>query len=355
MSVNNKKEISGTPAFVSVIMPVHNEAGFIERSLKAVLEQNYPKQRMEVIIADGMSTDKTRALIEQLKEKTEVPIIVVDNIKQIAPSGLNCALEKARGEIIIRVDGHCEIDKDYIANCVRHLQSQQAVGVGGPIETIGETFLANVIAIAMSSSFGVGGSAFRTIKNRQMYVDTVAFPGYTRQIIREAGDFNEELIRNQDDEYNFRIRKLGGKIMLCPDIRSRYYSRSSLKSLWRQYFQYGYWKVRVLQLHPLQMSFRQFVPFIFVLSLITMTLLSIFSSLAGAGLLVILGSYLAANLIASLMISMKNSLSIFPLLSLSFMILHISYGLGFLVGLISFRKHWRKAYTEPKSESVGKL
>ena len=124
----------------------------------------------------------------------------------------------------------------------------------------------------MSSPFGVGGSAFRTIDDREIYTDTVAFPGYTREIVRRAGKFNEELVRNQDDEYNYRIRELGGRILLSPTIRSRYFSRSTLLSLWRQYFQYGYWKVRVLQLHPRQMRPRQFVPFIFVVSLIVFSL-----------------------------------------------------------------------------------
>jgi len=326
--------------FVSIIMPVHNEASFIHRSLGSLLAQTYPSEKMEIIIADGMSTDNTRALIEQIKADSEVPVIIVDNPKRIAPTGLNCALKKAGGEIVIRVDGHCEIEPDYVENCVAHLQANKAEGVGGPIQTIGETFQAKAIALAMSSKFGVGGSAFRTVDDREMYVDTVAFPGYTREILEKAGAFNEELVRNQDDEYNFRIRKLGGRILLSPDIRSRYYSRSSFKSLWRQYFQYGYWKVRVLQMHPRQMSSRQFVPFLFVLSLICLLLLSTFSVFGRWGLIFILGSYLLANLIASLLISIKTRLSYFPLLSLSFVILHISYGLGFLIGLISFIKYW---------------
>jgi glycosyltransferase involved in cell wall biosynthesis len=144
--------------FVSVVMPVRNEVDFIDRSLKAVLAQNYPPDSMEIIIADGLSTDETRAHIENLKLTTEIPIIIVDNPERIAPSGMNRAIAKSVGEIIVRVDGHCEIEPDYVANCVKYLQDGRAEGVGGPIETLGETLQAQAIAIVMSSTFGVGGS-----------------------------------------------------------------------------------------------------------------------------------------------------------------------------------------------------
>lgn len=331
----------GKRPFVSMIMPVRNEADYIEKSLNSVLSQNYPNDRLEIIIADGNSSDGTREVIQRLQMSQKVPIFVVNNPKLIAPTGLNCALEKARGDIIIRVDGHCEVDPDYVENCVALLQSGNAEGVGGPIETIGGTLRANAIAKAMSSTFGVGSSAFRTIDDREMYTDTVAFPGYTREIIEKAGPFNEELVRNQDDEYNYRIRKLGGRILLSPRIRSRYFSRSTFKSLWRQYFQYGYWKVRVLQMHPRQMSLRQFIPFVFVVSLILMTMLSFATAFGKWGLAAVIGGYLFANLTASVITSGTKLYSI-PLLSVSFAILHLSYGCGFLAGLISFRKKWRK-------------
>ncbi len=340
-SVTNANEAgAGAVPFVSIIMPVYNEKAYIERSLGALLRQSYPNDRMEIIIADGMSSDNTRGLIAKMGSSTKIPIKIVDNPNKIAPSGLNRALREASGEIIIRVDGHCEAEPEYVENCVALLQAGKADGVGGPIETIGETTLAGAIAMAMGSKFGVGGSAFRTIDDREMYVDTVAFPAYTREMIAKAGEFNEELVRNQDDEYNYRIRKLGGKILLSPKIRSRYYSRSSFRSLWRQYFQYGYWKVRVMQMHPAQMSLRQLVPLAFVCSILLMTILSLVTSAALWGLAAILMSYLVANLTASVLTARTNVAAI-PLLSLSFAILHFSYGLGFLFGLIAFAGHWR--------------
>ncbi len=332
-------EKEGETAFVSVIMPVRNEAAFIERSIASVLAQTYPHCLMEVVVADGMSTDATRTIIERLGKDSEIPVYVVDNPKFVAPSGLNRALEKSRGDIIVRVDGHCEIDPEYVSNCVGLLRSGKADGVGGPIETIGEGLAARAIALAMSSKFGVGGSAFRTVENQEMYTDTVAFPGYTREILEKAGPFNEELVRNQDDEYNYRIRKMGGRILLSPTIRSRYYTRSTFKSLWRQYFQYGYWKVRVLQLHPRQMSFRQFVPFLFVMSLIATAGLASFSSFGRWAFVAVTALYLMANLAASALTA-KFDLRVIPLLSLSYLILHVSYGLGSLAGLAAFGKNW---------------
>lgn len=338
MSFELSNKTNGLP-FVSVIMPVRNEGSFIDRSLKAVLDQTYPADLMEVVIADGMSTDDTRERIERLAATAGSAVSVVDNEKQIAPSGLNRALEHAKGEIVVRVDGHCEIDPAYVENCVALLLAREADGVGGPIETIGETPVARAIALAMSSKFGVGGSAFRTVEDRQLYTDTVAFPGYTREILERAGPFNEELVRNQDDEYNFRIRKMGGRILLSPTIRSRYYSRSTLRSLWRQYYQYGYWKVRVLQLHPKQMSGRQFVPFAFVVSLIALAILGVFTALGLWALLGVVALYMAANLFAALATA-KREISLIPVLSLSYLILHISYGLGSLVGIVAFSGNW---------------
>jgi succinoglycan biosynthesis protein ExoA len=197
----------------------------------------------------------------------------------------------------------------------------------------------------MSSNFGVGGSAFRTIQDREMYVDTVAFPAYRRTLFDTVGLFNEELVRNQDDEFNYRIRKQGGKILLCPDIRSKYFSRSTFGTLWKQYYQYGYWKVRVMQLHPRQMSIRQFVPFAFVSTLVALGAIAIFSNIAAMALLTVIGLYLLGNLAASIAGAKGGNISNVPLVALSFAILHISYGSGFIAGLFTFRNRWREVRT----------
>jgi glycosyltransferase involved in cell wall biosynthesis len=332
--------------FVTVVMPVRNEGAFMARSLGAVLAQDYAADRMEVIIADGLSTDETRAIVEQLAcEHPHIPVTLLANPGQIVSTGLNLALARARGEVIVRVDGHCEIAPDYVSRCLRHLQAEPVDAVGGPIETVGLTPLSRAIASAMSSPFGVGGSAFRTVKDKQRLVDTAAFPAYTRRALELAGAFDAELVRNQDDEYHYRLRKLGGRILLAPDVRSRYYSRSALRPLWRQYFQYGYWKVRVMQKHPRQMSLRQFVPVAFVMALLGSALLAPFSILGRALLTLVAGSYLLANLTASVWTARQSDWRYLRWLPLIFASLHISYGLGFLQGLVKFWNRWGDTHT----------
>jgi len=326
---------------VSIIMPVRNEEDYISISLGSIATQTYPKGSIEVLIADGMSDDNTRRIAVEVARSAGLKLEILDNPRKVAPSGMNVGLERAKGDIIIRVDGHCELDPNYVANCVDLLRSNIAEGVGGPIETIGDGSVAEAIAIAMSSKFGVGGSAFRTVNDREVYTDTVAFPGYTRETIQRAGRYDEELVRNQDDEYNFRIREFGGRILLSPSIRSRYFSRGNFRSLWRQYFQYGYWKVRVLQLHPRQMSVRQFVPFVFVTTLLLFGLASLFSGIALWGLVGILVSYGVLNIAASVTV-VKGNVVMIPLIALRFFILHFSYGLGSMFGLVAFRNRWRE-------------
>jgi hypothetical protein len=207
------------------------------------------------------------------------------------------------------------------------------------METIGETPMAKAIAIGMSSPVGVGNSAFRTTSGKSMLVDTVPFPAYTRKAIERAGLYDEELVRNQDDEYNYRIRERGGKILLADDVRSTYFSRASLKGLWKQYFQYGFWKVRVLQKHPRQMSPRQFAPPLLVLGLLGSALLAVSPGLRPFSLAIPL-LYVLANLLGSFYTAVRRSWNYLLYLPAIFAILHISYGLGFLTGLVRFWNRW---------------
>jgi succinoglycan biosynthesis protein ExoA len=325
--------------FVSVLMPVRNEAAFIRRSVEAVLAQDYSRERMEIIIADGLSNDGTREAIKAVQLQN-ANVKLIDNPGKIVSTGLNAALRVAKGEIIIRVDGHCEIARDYVSRSVSHLTDPEVDCVGGPLETVGETYAARAIAAAMSSSFGVGGSAFRVGTQDTKFVDTVAFPGFRRETIQLAGPFDEELVRNQDDEYSYRVRKLGGRILLAPDIQSRYYSRASFRKLWKQYFQYGYWKVRVLQKHSRQMSARQFVPPLFVIVLLLLCLTAPLFSLSKWSLIATLGAYGLLSLGATIAAAARTGWRFFPLLPIAFTIIHLAYGAGFLVGLLRFWNRW---------------
>lgn len=327
--------------FVSVIMPVRNEGKYISRSLQAVLHQNYPKDCMEILVIDGASDDETRAIIANFQVDYS-NIILIDNPHKIVPYGLNLGILQAKGEIIVRVDGHCEIAPNYVRNCVTHLMDENISVVGGPMQTIGETLSAKAIAVVMSSPFGVGGSAFRTVKNRSMFVETVPFPAYRKTTLLQTGPFDEELVRNQDDEYNYRIGKQGGKILLSPDISSVYYSRSSLRSLWHQYYQYGYWKVRVMQKHPVQMRIRQFVPPLFILALFFSGILFLFFPKLIFLSIIVPSLYLFFVIGASIYLTIKNNPRYFPWIFCTIPILHLSYGFGFWVGIWKFRNRWGK-------------
>ncbi len=345
--------------FVSVLLPIRNEAATIQRCLEAVMAQDYPSDRMEVLVLDGMSTDATRGILQQwMTVQTKFPLYLVDNPAHMVPAALNIGIAKAKGDIIVRVDGHCEIAPDFISGCVKHLQAGHADGVGGVVETVGETWLSRSIAVAMSSSFGVGGSTFRTNQGKQRYIDSVPFPAYPKETIRRVGLYDEGMYCNEDDEYNYRLRALGMKLLLAGDIKSRYYCRASFISLWRQYFKYGLWKVRVLQKHPHQMTLRQFVPPAFVLALLASALLAISIllfpvtyhlsaisySLSPSALLlsaIIPLLYIIVNLFACLYTGFKRGWEYLPLLPFIYAILHISYGSGFLFGLIKFAGRWR--------------
>lgn len=317
-------------------MPVRNEADFLQESLGAVIAQDYPAELLEIFVADGMSTDGTRAMVDALAAQHPAHrIAVVDNPGRIVATGLNAALRGARGAIVVRVDGHCRIAPDYVSRCVDHICRDDVDGVGGSINTIATTDVGRVIAVAMSSRFGVGGSAFRTLTDTTMLADTIPFPAYTRAAIDAAGPYDEELVRNQDDEYNYRLRKLGARLLLASDVKSDYYSRSSLRSLWRQYYQYGFFKVRVMQKHTMQMQLRQFVPPAFVLFLASGLLglvSATYARLWAAGLAV----YVIAAIAAGVATARRTGWRQAWLLPVAFAILHVSYGLGFLAGLVHF-------------------
>ncbi len=325
---------------VSIIMPIRNEAISIEHSLGAVLAQDYFANGMEILVVDGMSTDSTRDRIENLK--TLYPghsIRVLDNPLGIVSTAMNIGIKQAKGEIVVRVDGHTEITPSYIQECVTTLQRTGADNVGGRMDPNGKGLLGEAIALATSTPFGVGGSRFH-YSNREEWVDTVYLGAWRREVFERVGKFDEEMVRNQDDEFNYRLRKHGGKILLNPAIRSQYTNRSSVKTLWRQYYQYGFWKVRVLQKHPSQMQWRQFVPPLFVAALLGGALLAPLSSIVYILWSSMLILYLLINLAASIWTAIQHGWRYLPLLPLIFAILHISYGLGFLVGLIRFVNRW---------------
>jgi glycosyltransferase involved in cell wall biosynthesis len=326
--------------FVSVIIPLRNEATHISECIESVIRQSYPHDRFELLLVDGQSTDTTRAIIERYCRNYHF-IRLLDNPRRIVPVALNLAIKSAQGEIIIRMDAHAYYQENYVAKCVETLQNVEADNVGGPIETLpgDKTLMAQAIALATSHPFGVGNSKFRTSRVAE-YVDTVTFGAFHRTLFDKIGFFNEKLARNQDIEFNSRIIKNEGRIFLNPEIRSFYYNRPTLKGLWEQNFKNGMWNIFTLSLNKKSLSLRHFVPFFFVSSLLISLATVLLSPLGFIGFGMVLASYLIANLYFSINISAASSLKVIGWLPFVFATLHISYGLGSMIGLARVLK-WK--------------
>lgn len=322
---------------VCVIIPVFNEQLSIASCLDAILAQDYPQQFISIFVVDGLSSDGTREILAKYENKHSI-VSMIDNPAKIVPSGINIALCETKGDIIIRVDGHTVIAPDYVRQCVEALQRTNADNVGGKMNAIGSNLFGKAVALATSTPFGIGGGRFH-YSDQEEWVDTVYMGAWPRRVFENIGLFDEELVRDQDDEFNYRLREQGGRILLSPAIRSEYTVRSTPGTLWNQYFQYGYWKVRVLQKHPRQMSLRQFVPPAFVSALLFSTWLAFVPVFRPLSIVIPL-AYLMANLGASLWTTSKRNWSCLPFLPLAFAVLHLGYGLGFLVGLVKFWNRW---------------
>src|SRR5262245_8865207 len=280
-------------------MPVRQEAAFIRRSLGCVLAQDYPAERLEILVADGRSTDGTREAVLELQAQRP-QLRLIDNPGLVVPTGLNAALRQATGEIIVRVDGHTEVASDYVRQCVLSLRATGADNVGGRMNAVGDGAFGEAVALASSTPFGVGNARFH-YSIRDEWVDTVYMGAWPRSVFARIGVFDEELVRDQDDEFNYRLLEQGGRIWLSQNIRSRYTNRITPRALGRQYFQYGYWKVRVMQKHKKQVRLRQFVPAAFVATVAVSTLLSPFWTAPRAVLGLVIGSYAIANVTSSAM------------------------------------------------------
>ena len=332
---------------ISVVIPCRNEKEFIGRVLDSVIANDYPKSKLELLVVDGMSEDGTRETVEKyVKEYSFVRLL--DNIKKIVPNAMNIGIKNAKGDIIVRMDAHAEYPKDYISKTLYWLEKSGADNVGGIWITKpgANTLIAEAIALSLSSSFGVGNAMFRIGLKKPKYVDTVPFGCYKRDVFDKVGFFDEDLVRNQDDEFNLRLIKNGGKILLCPDIVSHYYARDSLKKLWKMYFQYGYFKPLVAIKVGAVLTWRQLIPPLFVGFLVTTGLLSFLNKSFLWFFLFVISLYTVTNFFFSLSISTnKKEFRLLPFLIVSFATLHFSYGLGYLKGIWNFlicKKHLKK-------------
>lgn len=293
---------------VSIIIPCYNEQATIRLLLEAVYRQNYPRHEMEVIIADGMSADRTRQEIAVFQqERPDLVVRVIDNPRRTIPSGLNRAIAASQGKYIIRLDAHSEPSSDYVAQCLKALEQGLGKNVGGVwnIRASGSGWLARAIAAAAAHPLAVGDARYRYTTRAQV-VDTVPFGAFHRSLTEHIGGFDETLDTNEDYEFNVRVRQAGGRIWLDPAIQSIYYARGSLGTLARQYWRYGFWKARMLRRYPHTLRWRQALPPLFILSLAALLILSVWVPAARILLAIEILIYTSALFLAGIQMAMRK-------------------------------------------------
>ena len=323
---------------VSVIIPCRNEEKTIHLVLEALFEQSFPLQNMEIVIADGLSTDGTRRAIHAFSEAHPALFVrLVDNPKQIIPTGLNTAIKASKGELIVRMDAHSLPKQDYVQRCYNAHQEGKAENVGGvwKISPQNNGWVARSIAAAAANPFAVGDAHYR-FTEKAAYVDTVPYGSYKRELFKKIGYFDESLLANEDYEFNTRIRQSGGRIWLDPAIQCTYFARATFAALAKQYWGYGFWKAQMLKRYPETLRWRQALPPAFVLGLVVLALVGFIWPIAWPVFAVIVGLYLAVQLVPAIQISLKAGdirLSIGVVIAT--LIMHFSWGTALIVGLFS--------------------
>lgn len=341
---------------VSIIIACRNEYSNAETCLRSILEQDFPADEFEVIVADGMSEDGTRDVLHRFAAN-ERRVRLIDNPSYIVSTGLNTAIRVARGEIIIRMDMHTEYASDYVRQCFEVLKEVGADNVGGPWVARGKERVSQAIAAAFQSPFAVGGARGHNAEYEGP-IDTVYLGCWPREVFDCIGFFDEELVRNQDDEFNLRLARAGGKLWQSPRIKSWYSPRASLSALFSQYMQYGYWKVRVIQKHKLPASLRHLIPGLFLLLLIMLSMISFWWPPAAWALIGLLGCYALCSLGASCITSASKGWQLFHILPLTFAVYHFAYGYGFVRGVWDFtilRRGPNFTYTKLTRPSIDTL
>jgi succinoglycan biosynthesis protein ExoA len=322
---------------VTIIIPCYNEEATIGDTLAGIYGQTFPRAEMEVVVSDSMSNDLTRAVISDFQRShPDFAVRVVENAARIIPAALNCAIEAARGEIIVRMDAHSKPYPDYVEKCVRALDEGHGDNVGGvwEIQPGALGWAAAGIAAAAAHPLGAGDAAYR-LKPEAGAVDTVPFGAFRKSLIDEIGAFDESLLANEDYEFNVRVRRAGKIVWLDPRIRSVYFARPDFGALARQYWRYGIWKWRMLRRYPDTLRWRQAIPPVFVASVIFLLAFSFWIPtrfLLGLELLAYVGILFAAGAILAVK---RNQIGLFFGFPIAVATIHFSWGGGLLWSMIT--------------------
>lgn len=320
---------------VSVVVPMRDEASFARRCLDALRGQDYAGE-LEFVCVDGLSEDGTREVLAAIAAE-DPRVRVVDNPARTTPAAMNVGIRAARYELVLRMDGHALADPDYVRQSVVAMRETGADQVGGRWLIEGEGLLGEAIAAAMGSPFAVGTARWRS-SGEAGWVDTVPYGLWRRERLLALGGFDERLVRNQDYELAFRLRAAGGRVWYAPAVRSRYVARADLRALWRQYWQYGVWKARVVRLHPRSLEARHLAAPLFVAGLVVgLPLASLVGGVMAALYLGALGLYGVLSLLVAVRVAARTRWRYLGLLVAIFPVLHLAWGAGFWVGLASAR------------------
>ena len=321
---------------ISIIIPCYNEEKYIATCIDSILETDIDFKSCEIIFVDGNSSDRTVEIIQEHQNRYGF-IKLLHNPKKFTPISMNIGIKNSKGDFIFVISAHAFYPKDYFQKLVKNITNLQADCVGGVLltEVKNKNTKSNSIVAVLSHPLGVGNTSFRTGSKEIKEVDTVAFGCYTRECFEKYGIYNEKLIRNQDIELNKRIKKSGGKIYLIPDATCTYYARENFKDLAKNNFANGQWNILTAYYTKTlsSLSFRHFVPLLFVLMLIMPVIFSIFYPKIAYLSILTLISYLALVIIISLKLKDKTT-SLLYLVG-SFLTLHFSYGVGSIAGIFS--------------------
>jgi len=318
---------------ISIVFALRNEEKIIAETIQNIQNLDYPQDKIEIICAEGCSEDKTLDILREMKDK-DSRIQILKNSKQIAASGWNIGIQASNSNFVLIMSGHAQLSKNYLKSGIEKLISDENIGgVSGPTKPVGKNAFGDLLASAYQSPFGVGNARY-FLSKKEEEAETIVFGIYRKSVLVECGLFSEEIVRGQDWELNYRIRKHGYTLFLLPHIKSKYVVRGSFLAVWKRHFSAGKWKMTILKNHPKSILWRHFIPLAFAIIIIIGLIGALFYprwmiGIVGGGIV-----YLVVSILFLAQLRKKRLLYEYVLMIVLFWIIQFSYGLGFLVGII---------------------